>query len=317
MPNALPQKSRVVVADLAGQRLDNYLLREWSGVPRSLVYRLIRVGKVRLNDARARPNARLQDGDRVLMPPLQLPPPSLKATAPPVTLPLLHEDNWLLAVEKPESMAVHGGSGISHGVIERLRAAAAAHDFLELAHRLDRGTSGVLLLAKKRVALRQLQAQWRRREVKKRYTALVWGCWTKEHRLLNTPLKRLGGDDGDRRVVAAADGKTSITQTWLLQQWDGVALVSADIATGRTHQLRVHLANAGMPIIGDDKYGDFVRNRAAVRDGYKRLFLHATRLVFAHPQHGERMTLTSPPPPEFVRAGEKLKLPPARRDSGE
>lgn len=296
-----------------GQRLDNYLLREWRGVPRSLIYRLIRTGKVKLNAARTTPASRLHSGDILHLPDNIVTSSPPKPPAKALALPVLYEDSELLAVDKPAGLAVHGGSGIAHGVIERLRTGRGLdrdRNFLELAHRLDRETSGVLLLAKKRSALRMVQAQWRAQQVQKEYIALVFGDWQKRHRRIVLPLRRIGGDSGIRRVVTDNDGKAALTQTRLLRQWRRGALISAVLATGRTHQLRVHFAESGIPIAGDDKYGIFADNHALARAGFARMFLHAGHLRFIRPATGAALMIESPLPPLFEHAGAYL-------DSGE
>lgn len=294
----------VVSDEFDGQRLDNYLLREWRGVPRSLVYRLIRSGHVRVNAGRVRPDRRLHSGDRLRLPasvaiPAKAPPRPL----PPLQLPVLYEDAMLLAVDKPAGVAVHGGSGLSHGVIEQLRGGLARQTFLELAHRLDRNTSGVLLLAKKRSALAEVQRQWRASQVRKHYVALVLGRWQRAaHQTIALPLKRVAGGSGVRQVVVSEAGKAARTTTKLIRQYQHSALLGAALQTGRTHQLRVHFAAGDLPILGDDKYGRFDINHAAARAGYKRMFLHADRLEFKHPHNAETLTLTAPVPPDFEQA---------------
>lgn len=296
---------RVVGDEFCGQRLDNYLLREWRGVPRSLVYRLIRSGHVRINGARSQPHRRLHAGDTLRLPAsVALPAVAPSPCAAPLQLPVLYEDAHLLAVDKPAGLAVHGGSGIAHGVIERLRARLPAHGFLELVHRLDRDTSGVLLLAKKRRALAEVQRQWRENRVSKQYLALVFGQWrATRHRRINLPLQRTGEGGGTRRVVASAEGKPAVTHTQAVTRYGSATLLTAQLHTGRTHQLRVHFAESGLPIVGDDKYGDFAANRAASRAGFARMFLHAQRLSLHHPHSGEKLTFTAAPPPEFEQAG--------------
>ena len=280
-----------VAADYDGQRLDNYLAREMKGAPRSLIYRLIRTGQVRINSRRVSPDRKLRAGDIIRIPPhISLSSPS---PAPPMSPSVLFEDESLLAVNKPAGMAAHGGSGESHGVIERLRASRPDR-FLELVHRLDKNTSGVLLLAKKASALRGVHATWRARKVRKIYHVWVFGKWSsKAAAHIDMPIKRtpvIGGK-------IAPDGRSALTRTSLLQQLSKAALLRADIATGRTHQLRVHLAAVGLPIIGDDKYGDFAANHALRQ---KRMFLHAERLSFTHPLRDEELTIIAPPPREFT-----------------
>lgn len=293
-----PQKR--VAAEYGGQRLDNYLAREMKGAPRKLIYRLIRTGQVRINSRRAAPKCKLAEGDVVRIPDcISLAPPA--AAAPPAALPVLFENNAFLAVNKPSGMAVHGGSGVLHGVIERLRAARQER-FLELAHRLDKHTSGVLLLAKKSSALRAVQSEWRARRVHKIYYALCFGQWRAQHAKIDLPIKRVHGKIGGK---IAADGRESLTRTVLVRQFPAAALVQADLSTGRTHQLRVHLSAAGLPIIGDDKYGDFAANRAL--PACRRLFLHAAELSFVSPPDGEKINIRAPLPEEFARMEKQLQ----------
>lgn len=307
-----PPRAITVAADEDGQRLDQFILKAWAGVPRALVYRLIRTKRVRVNNRRSRPDCRLRTGDRLQLPGITLPPSPPKprsAPAAPLALPVLYEDHELLAVDKPAGLAVHGGSGEAHGVIERLRATRAPLRFLELAHRLDKETSGVLLLAKTRAALRAVQAQWRARRVHKVYDALVFGQWTPQIRQIKTPLKRIGEESGNRQVVVAADGKDAHTKTALLQQWQRTALLEATIPTGRMHQIRAHLASVGLPIVGDKKYGDFTANRQLRQIANKParlLFLHAHRLQLTHPASEEPLAVVSSPPPEFRTTAAQL-----------
>lgn len=295
----------IVDGEYDGQRLDNYLMRQWRDAPRRLIYRLIRTGQVRVNALRAGPERRLRGGDALRLPPHRPRWRAEKPTPTPLALPVLYEDAQLLVVSKPGGMAVHGGSGMSHGVIERLRAALPPHASLELAHRLDKETSGALLLTKKRSALRTVQEQWRRGEVDKQYTALVFGEWKEQHSRIRLPLKRIVDADGNRRVFVADDGKDSLTETRLRRQWKNGATLDAQLATGRTHQLRVHLAATGLSIVGDKKYGDFGANRA-IGGAQTRMFLHAAVLSFVHPASGEYMEIVAPLPPEFARMEARL-----------
>lgn len=287
-----------------GQRVDNFLLRILKGVPKSHVYRILRSGEVRVNGKRADPTLRLQPGDRLRVPPVRMgsgadrpqPAPALGAA-----LPVLFEDSALLVVDKPAGVAVHGGSGVAHGVIERLRAARPELHFLELVHRLDRETSGVLLLAKKRGALTALHEQIRAGSTDKRYLTLVPGRWTGGTRLLDAPLARHVLANGDRRVSVSGDGQPSRTRIRPVRQVGGFSLLEAQLLTGRTHQIRVHLADAGFPICGDDKYGDFEVNRQLAGRGLKRMFLHAARMRCRHPATGEPLDLAAPLPAELER----------------
>jgi 23S rRNA pseudouridine955/2504/2580 synthase len=270
----------------AGQRLDNFLLRLAKGVPHSHVYRIVRSGQVRVNMARASVDQRLAEGDRVRVPPLRIsgPPRPARPQVPPV----LFEDEHLMAVNKPPGMAAHGGSGISHGLIESVRAARPNQPFLELAHRLDRDTSGILLLAKTRRALLALHRMLREGGVDKRYLALVAGDWVNDRQHVRLALARrtLGG--GERRVAVDADqGAASHTVVNLRHRYGRFSLLEAELRTGRTHQIRVHLTHLGFPIVGDDKYGDFELNHRIARGEfgmpYRRMFLHAWSVQLEHP----------------------------------
>ncbi len=296
-----------VDAESAGQRLDNYLLRVLKGVPKTHVYRVIRSGEVRLNKGRAQADSRVAEGDDVRVPPMRLPEPSTAPPAPAREFPVLFEDEHLLAIAKPAGVAVHGGSGVSSGVIEQLRSARPQARFLELVHRLDKETSGVLLLAKKRSALTALQDQFRSRtpekSIGKVYSALVFGAWPDKLKVIDLALHKGLDAKGERhvRVVAAehADGRRSITLVKVAQRLQDTTLLDVTLKTGRTHQIRVHLASHGHPIVGDPKYGDFARNKAYAREHrFERMFLHARQLAFDHPATGERITLLAPLPPE-------------------
>lgn len=306
----LPAVQRVCVDEAGeGQRLDNFLLRLLKGVPKTHVYRVIRSGEVRVNKGRAAADTRLALGDEVRVPPVRVAEqPAANASAPPREFPLLFEDEHLLAIDKPAGVAVHGGSGVAFGVIEQLRRARPQARFLELVHRLDRETSGILLLAKKRSALLALQEQFRQRETGKSYAALVVGTWPARLKVIDEALHKTHDAAGERqvRVVAAddADGRRSITLVKVAQAYAGFTLLDVTIKTGRTHQIRVHLAHAGHPVVGDPKYGDFALNRQLARGEalhghrFERMFLHARRLAFDHPASAERIELQAPLPPE-------------------
>jgi len=285
----------------AGQRLDNYLLRHLKGVPKTHVYRVIRSGEVRVNKGRASADTRVAEGDDVRVPPVRLPERSSAPPAPAREFPVLFEDEHLLAIHKPAGVAVHGGSGVSSGVIEQLRRSRPTARFLELVHRLDKETSGALLLAKKRSALTALQDQFRARDTGKTYAALVFGAWPSNLKVIDQPLHKTLDAAGERhvRVVDAAheDGRRSITLVKVRQVFAGHTLLDVTIKTGRTHQIRVHLSHAGHPIVGDPKYGDFAANKAFARaQRFARMFLHARDLSFDHPATGERITLAAPLP---------------------
>jgi 23S rRNA pseudouridine955/2504/2580 synthase len=283
--------------DAAGQRLDNFLLRLARGVPQSHVYRIVRSGEVRVNKARADAAQRLAEGDQIRVPPLRTAkpaPPPVRAVVPPV----LYEDEHLLAVDKPAGLAAHGGSGVAHGLIEMVRAARPNQSFLELAHRLDRETSGILLLAKSRRALLGLHAQLREGQVDKRYLALVAGDWVNERQHVRLPLVKTATRGGERRVsVDEDDGRAAHTVLNLRHRYGAFTLLEAELRTGRTHQIRVHLSHLGFPIVGDDKYGNFELNRRLARGEFgaplRRMFLHACTIRFRQPATGEPIAIDS------------------------
>jgi 23S rRNA pseudouridine955/2504/2580 synthase len=298
----------------AGQRLDNFLIRQLKGVPKTHVYRIIRSGEVRVNKGRAAADTRVEAGDRVRLPPVRIserPAQKLDKPAPAREFPVLFEDEHLIAIDKPAGVAVHGGSGVSFGVIEQLRQARPGTKFLELVHRLDRETSGILLMAKKRSALLRLQDQFRERETGKTYLALVPGVWPANKKVIDVPLHKYLQADGERRVKVVAredpDGMRSITLVKVRDVMTAAAsnpdraysLLEVTIKTGRTHQIRVHLASQGHPIAGDDKYGDFDLNKALHKQGLRRMFLHAWRLQFNHPATGERIAMLAELPVEL------------------
>jgi 23S rRNA pseudouridine955/2504/2580 synthase len=296
-----------IVEDEAGQRIDNYLLRVCKGVPKSHIYRILRSGEVRVNKGRIDQLYRLQIGDVVRIPPIRTAERDAgSAPVPGAEFAIVHEDSHLLVIDKPAGVAVHGGSGVSYGVIEQLRAARPQAKFLELVHRLDRETSGLLLLAKKRSALTNLHEQMRDGSTDKRYLTLVSGNWTNPRQHVKLPLHKYTTPDGERRVVVQAGGQEAHTVFNLLRKWESFALLEAELKTGRTHQIRVHLASSGFPIAGDEKYGDFALNKQLqkandTRGALKRMFLHAYRITFQHPETGKPMTLTAPLPPECER----------------
>jgi 23S rRNA pseudouridine955/2504/2580 synthase len=302
----LEVKWLTVDEESAGQRLDNFLIRHLKGVPKTHVYRIIRSGEVRINKGRASADTRIESGDVVRLPPVRISDKVAEKaarSAPGREFPLLLEDDALMAIDKPAGVAVHGGSGVSFGVIEQLRQARPQAKLLELVHRLDRETSGILLVAKKRSALKHVQDQFRERETGKTYLALVQGSWPEKLKVIDSSLHKYLLPDGERRVRVTSnddpDGMRSITLVKVAQRLEGCTLLEVTIKTGRTHQIRVHLASQGHPIAGDDKYGDFEWNKTLNKQGLKRMFLHAWRLEFTHPATGKRVTLNSPLPPEL------------------
>jgi 23S rRNA pseudouridine955/2504/2580 synthase len=296
----------------AGQRIDNFLVRELKGVPKSHIYRILRSGEVRIDGGRAKPEHKLAAGQTVRVPPLRVAAGNDAPPALPREFPVLYEDAQLLIVDKPAGVAVHGGSGIRHGLIEQVRAARPELRDLELVHRLDRDTSGVLLLAKKRSALRRLHDELRDGATDKHYLALVDGKWRDDKRAVKAPLLKYVTAEGERRVSVSQDGQPSETVFRLLRRWPQACLLDCELLTGRTHQIRVHLKYTGHPVAHDDKYGDYGWNHELARLGLKRMFLHAARISFTHPASGETMTVGSPLPPALADFVERLDTLAAR-----
>jgi 23S rRNA pseudouridine955/2504/2580 synthase len=318
--------------DSAGQRVDNFLMRHLKGVPKTHVYRMIRSGEVRVNKGRVAADTRLNAGDLVRVPPVRISERMAEKAevmaqlvahnAPARDFTVLMEDEHLLAINKPSGVAVHGGSGVSFGVIEQLRMARPQAKYLELVHRLDRETSGILLVAKKRSALKNLQDQFRERQTGKTYLAMVRGHWPAKLKVLDKPLHKflLGESEdqaGERRVKVVSrddpDGMPAVTLVKVREASANCSLLEVTIKTGRTHQIRVHLASEGFPILGDDKYGDFELNKALARanakPGLKRMFLHAWRLQFNHPATSERLELLAELPPELIQFSSFMQAP--------
>ena len=313
-------KTLTVDDDSAGQRLDNFLMRHLKGVPKTHVYRIIRSGEVRVNKGRASAEQRVEAGDLVRLPPVRISAQvqaKADAPAPAREFPVLMEDEAMMAIDKPAGVAVHGGSGVSFGVIEQLRRARPASTNLELVHRLDRETSGVLLVAKKRSALKNLQDQFRDRETGKTYLALVLGLWPSNKKVIDSPLFKYtvetGVGEGERRVKVVGkddpNGMRSITLVRVARTVGPYTLLEVTIKTGRTHQIRVHLASQGHPIAGDDKYGDFEHNKLLHKMGLKRMFLHAWQLKFQHPQSHRPVSLQAPLPPELKNFVDGIQPP--------
>jgi 23S rRNA pseudouridine955/2504/2580 synthase len=284
----------------AGQRIDNFLLRLAKGVPKSHVYRILRSGEVRVNKGRIAADYRLREGDTVRVPPIRLAEkPAAGIAAPAREFAIVHEDEALMVIDKPSGVAVHGGSGVSFGVIEQLRRARPQAKLLELAHRLDRETSGLLIVAKKRSALTRLHDMFRDGKIAKRYLALVKGRWMNPQQHVKLPLARYLTEEGERRVAVSREGKEAHSIVRLVARWRNFSLVEVELKTGRTHQIRVHLAHLGFPLAGDDKYGDFSLNKDLQKAGLRRMFLHAARLKLAHPLTEAPLELEAPLPAEL------------------
>jgi 23S rRNA pseudouridine955/2504/2580 synthase len=306
----------------AGQRLDNFLIRTLKGVPKTHLYRVIRSGEVRVNSGRASAETRLAEGDWVRIPPVRVAERD-ESDVPAREFAVVHEDEHLLAIDKPAGVAVHGGSGESFGVIEQLRRSRPRETFLELVHRLDKETSGLLLVARTRRALLSLQNDLRtragERAIGKTYAALVLGAWPAATQVIDAPLHKFLDADGARRVRVAHGGddeagRRSITLVRVAEPFaDRFTLLRVTIKTGRTHQIRVHLAHAGHPVAGDPKYGDFAANRALARGAavpglrFQRMFLHASALRFVHPASGQRVELQAPLPEPCARLLDALR----------
>jgi 23S rRNA pseudouridine955/2504/2580 synthase len=325
VPNQPVVQRLLIDEGAAGQRLDNFLIKVLKGAPKTLVYRIIRSGEVRINKGRASADTKLELGDEVRVPPLRLAEKdeAQAAAVPAREFPVLFEDEHMLAINKPAGVAVHGGSGVSFGVIEQLRRARPQSKFLELVHRLDKETSGILLVAKKRSALVALQDFFRHRQAHKTYAALVMGDWPDRKKVIDVALHKFLTAEGERRVKAVKedhdDGRRSISIVQVVRRYAAFSLLDVTIKTGRTHQIRVHLSHEGHPIVGDDKYGDFALNKALARGGanepvdgvnrarleagglggrFERMFLHARYLRLPHPVSGEELVFEAPLPPE-------------------
>ncbi len=287
--------------DADGQRLDNFLFRIAKGVPKSHLYRIVRGGEVRVNKKRASVDTRLSLGDELRVPPIRVSSAPKKEEARPIDdieLPILYEEEHILVVDKPAGLAAHGGSGISFGLIERLRAARPNQPYLELVHRLDRETSGVMMLAKSRKALVRLHEMIREGNLHKSYKTLVLGDWVNDRQHIKAPLYKFVTASGERRVcVDEQKGLPSHSIFQLIHRFGDVSYLSVDLKTGRTHQIRVHAQWAGHPLVGDDKYGDFEANKRIAKGSlgiaFKRMFLHAYRLEFRHPITGQMMSVTA------------------------
>lgn len=295
-----PRVQMLSIADeYAGQRIDNFLFTYLKGVPKSRVYRMLRGGEVRINGGRVQATTRLQAGDTLRIPPVRV--AEREAVALPTALlqrrldsRILFEDDHFLALNKPVGLPVHGGTGSSFGVIEGLRHLRPEARFLELVHRLDRDTSGILLVAKKRSALRVLHELFREDRVEKRYLALLAGAWARKHFMVDAPLEKNVAQGGERMVKVSRQGKPAQTEFRRLQRFELATLVEAKPITGRTHQIRVHAAHLGHPILGDERYGRPEDNRRIRELGLRRLFLHAAHLSIAHPADGRVLNFEAP-----------------------
>ncbi|MBL1433606.1 MAG: 23S rRNA pseudouridine(955/2504/2580) synthase RluC [Gammaproteobacteria bacterium] len=316
MPN--PEKSStnmvrwvVIEEEYAGQRIDNFLLAQLKGLPRSRIYSMVRKGEVRVNKGRIKVSYRIAAGDSIRIPPVRV-----AERAEPVVpsrlineleAAILYEDDRLLILNKPSGVAVHGGSGLSWGVIEALRASNIKRHYIELVHRIDRDTSGCLMLAKRRSALRSLHEQMRASEITKRYLALVKGDWPAADKRITYPLRKNTLSSGERLVRVADDGKDAISLFVPRKRFAKATLMQVDVITGRTHQIRVHAAHHGHPLAGDNKYGDAKFDAELKKLGLKRLFLHACELELIHPHTNEKLQIRAPLPNELNKLLERLE----------
>lgn len=298
--------------DMAGQRIDNFLRNQLKNIPKSVIYRLLRKGEVRVNKKRIKAEYKLTAGDVVRIPPVTMeikeqanPVPSTKLNrVAELETCILYEDEHLLVLNKPSGTAVHGGSGLKFGAIEALRALRPQARFLELVHRIDRDTSGILLVAKKRSALRQLQSQFREKTVQKYYFALVMGHWKTQCKVVNAPLLK---NEVNSIVRVNPTGKPSETRFKVIEAFPQATLIQASPITGRTHQIRVHTQYVGHPIAWDDRYGDRRFDAYAAQFGIDRLFLHAANIIFLHPATGEKMEINAPLEKRLLQALEKMR----------
>lgn len=306
-------KPSIIVAEWTDQdqRLDNFLLKKLKGVPKSHIYRILRTGEVRVNKGRVKPSYRVQEGDQIRLPPIRL-EEKADSGAPPKGMfdallsRIIYEDKNLLIVNKPSGMAVHGGSGLSFGVIETLRHFRPDCKFIELVHRLDRETSGCLILAKKPSILRELHELMRTDQVEKRYLALVKGHWPKRKTRVDDPLQKNQLRSGERIVKVDQSGKAAITDFKVIQRYQEATLVEVTLRTGRTHQIRVHTSHHGHPIAGDDKYGDKEFNQLMQKIGCRRMFLHAVSIHFQLSQYDEAIQAEAPLDLELTQCLSKL-----------
>ncbi len=302
-----------ISAENAGQRIDNFLRTQLKGVPKSMIYRILRKGEVRVNKKRIKPEYKLEEGDEVRIPPVRVAEREEQAVSPKLEKvaalaeAIIFEDDHILVLNKPSGTAVHGGSGLSFGVIEGLRALRPEARFLELVHRLDRDTSGLLLVAKKRSALRSLHEQLREKGMQKDYLALVRGSWPSHLKSVQAPLLKNILQSGERVVRVSSEGTPSETRFKVEERFAFATLVKASPVTGRTHQIRVHTLHAGHPIAFDDRYGEREFDSQLAPSGLRRLFLHAAALTFTHPGSGETLRLEAPLDNELKRCLQALR----------
>lgn len=318
MANEFDQVQMLVITEENHlQRIDNFLISKLKGVPKSKIYKILRKGEVRVNKKRIKPVYKLQKNDEVRVPPIRLEikpdeTSNIKKQTNKLALiekSVLFEDERLLVLNKPSGIAVHGGSGLSFGLIEALRVLRPEGQYLELVHRLDRDTSGCIIIAKKRSALRHLHEQLRQNKMDKTYHALVDQIWPNKRTKVSAKLNKNQMQSGERMVFVDENGKPSETRFSLLKRWQRCSLVEAKPITGRTHQIRVHCQYAGHPIANDLKYGNENFSQYIRGMGCKRLFLHAKKISFIHPLSEDNMVITAPYDQELNKLMEKLNAP--------
>ncbi len=304
-------KNIIVSEEDQGQRLDNFLVRHLKGVPKTRIYRLLRKGEFRVNKGRKKPDYRIQTDDVVRIPPIRV---SEENTCKPgskildvISRSIIFEDEGLMVINKPSGLAVHGGSGLNYGLIEALRVIFPNAPFLELVHRLDRDTSGCILIAKKRSRLREIHELIRESRMEKYYQLLVCDKWDERNTKVDAKLEKFTIQGGERMVKVSKDGKSSLTIFRILKKFDNATLLEADLKTGRTHQIRVHSKHCGNPVAGDEKYGDREVNKGLRSFGLKRLFLHAAKIKFVMPSSGKEYLIEAPLPQELSDVIERLE----------
>ena len=301
-----------VTADEAGQRIDNFLARHLKGVPKSHIYRILRKGEVRVNSGRIKAQYKVCAGDIVRIPPVRVSAraaESSRLVAPGLAQHIIYEDTRCLVINKPAGLAVHGGSGLSYGVIEALRAERPEAPYLELAHRLDRETSGCLVIAKRRSFLRAFHEQLREGQIEKYYLALVAGAWEGGDQTVNVALRKNTMKGGERIVQVDPEGKSALSVFRPVSRFSSAALLEVDLKTGRTHQIRVHATHIGHPLAGDSKYGNRTFNASMRELGLRRMFLHAHRVVFSDPTSGNPLDISAPLDASLKAVLDRLELP--------
>ncbi|QRN41868.1 MAG: RluA family pseudouridine synthase [Neisseriaceae bacterium] len=288
-----------ITSEESGQRIDNYLQKHLKGVPKSHIHKIIRSGEVRINKQRIKSNYKIQENDSIRIPPVKITHNPLEKSIPLVPLPIIYEDDALLVINKPSGIASHGGSGLSFGVIEQLRKQRPEAKYLELVHRLDKDTSGLLMVAKKRKILIKLHEQFRQNHPKKIYLALSINRWDPKIKDIKLPLIKYQGEKGEKMVRVDTNGQYAHSQFKIVENFSNNSLLEVTLKTGRTHQIRVHMQSENSPIAGDERYGNYALNKQLQKQGLKRMFLHALQLKIKHPDEAHELTLEAPIPKDL------------------